>query len=208
MKMIAHRGYWKKAEERNTYFALERALNLGLGFETDLRDYCGQLVISHNVPDENCVPLEKLFDVYSKLKTDVTLALNVKADGIQVLLKSLLDKYRIMNYFVFDMSIPEQVVYDEQGFRVFSRQSDIEPQCVMYNKAEGVWIDTFYDENWLDVSKIQEHLSGGKRVCIVSSELHGRPHERLWEMLKDLKDCDQLLLCTDIPDEARRYFEY
>ncbi len=106
------------------------------------------------------------------------------------------------------MSIPEQVVYNEGGFRFLTRQSDIEPVCVMYDKAEGVWVDTFYDDGWFKVSEVQKHLDNGKKVCIVSPELHGKCHEQLWKMLESLKDRDQLFLCTDIPDEAGRYFEH
>ena len=55
IKIIAHRGFWKIESEKNTMLALERAIENGFGFETDLRDYAGKLVISHNPPDRKSV---------------------------------------------------------------------------------------------------------------------------------------------------------
>ena len=48
----------------------------------------------------------------------------------------------------------------------------------------------------------------GKRVCLVSPELHGRPYRPFWDMIKQngLGMSDQIELCTDRPDEAREYF--
>ena len=52
MKIIAHRGFWKKPEKQNTLGAFYAAIKKGFGIETDVRDYKGKLVISHNVPNE------------------------------------------------------------------------------------------------------------------------------------------------------------
>lgn len=207
MKILAHRGYWKQPQEKNTYVALERALQFGFGIETDIRDYCGRLVVSHNVADEKCIDFEMVLEAYSKMNSNAYLALNVKADGIQELLKKLLDKYQITHYFVFDMSVPEQVVYAKQNFRFFARQSDIEKQCVQYEQADGVWLDAFYDDAWLGAANVQAHLDKGKKVCIVSPELHQREHQDFWRNIRSLKENAQLMLCTDRPEEARRYFE-
>ena len=49
MKIIAHRGYWLEQSEKNTLVAFERAIKCGYGFETDYRDYCGKIVIAHDV---------------------------------------------------------------------------------------------------------------------------------------------------------------
>lgn len=43
MKIIAHRGYWIDSSEKNSSNALRKALEQGYGFESDLRDYCGDL---------------------------------------------------------------------------------------------------------------------------------------------------------------------
>jgi hypothetical protein len=47
-----------------------------------------------------------------------------------------------------------------------------------------------------------------KTVAVVSPELHGRPYEPAWHMLKGLERNlrDTLMLCTDFPDMADRFF--
>lgn len=87
MKILAHRGFWNTLEEKNSLKALNRAFQNGYGIETDIRDYLGELVISHNIPDSKSPKLEELLSIYSEEKYDLPLALNVKSDGIQSILK-------------------------------------------------------------------------------------------------------------------------
>lgn len=208
MKIIAHRGFWQKESEKNTLLALRRALDNGFGIETDLRDYCGKLVISHNISDDKSPLAEDIFNYYETIKSKAVLALNVKADGIQVLLKPLLEKYQILNYFLFDMSIPELVVNVKEKLKFYTRHSDIENECVMYDKACGVWVDSFYCNRWLSIDKIKSHLDSGKSVCIVSPELHSNDYKAVWELIKkeNLHNNIHLSLCTDLPMIAREYF--
>lgn len=208
MRILAHRGRWKRPEEKNTMESLTGAFAHGFGIETDIRDYEGRLVISHNVADKDAPLAEDLFQAYREAGGAVTLALNVKADGIQPLLEPLLEKYGIREYFLFDMSVPELIVNEARGLRYYTRHSDVEESCVMYDRASGVWMDSFYDENWLRTDLIAAHLRAEKEVCIVSPELHGKAYQETWKMLKEsgLTGTDALLLCTDCPDEAREYF--
>lgn len=208
MNILAHRGLWTKDGEKNTLFALRNALKEGFGLETDIRDCEGKLVISHNAAEENSPLAEELFSIYKASGCDATLALNVKADGIQPLLTPLLEKYAIQNYFLFDMSVPEMVVNAENDLTFYTRHSDIERECVLYEKSVGVWMDSFYSDAWLTAEAIQKHLAAGKRVCLVSPELHGRPYQPFWKMFKDshLEQCEYVSLCTDKPIEARGYF--
>ena len=209
MEIIAHRGFWDRDEDKNTLNAFEKAFKSGYGVETDLRDYREKLVISHNVANEDCVGLEDFFWLYQTCHSKSPLALNVKADGIQVLLEPLLKKYNIVNYFLFDMSIPELVVNANRKLRFYTRNSDVEKECVLYSKANGVWLDAFYDENWLTEKVITQHVKHGMKVCIVSPELHGYEYTRVWEMLKgtSLYKNELVALCTDIPNRAEEYFD-
>lgn len=208
MELVAHRGFWLKEEEKNTLSAFERAFRIGYGIETDLRDYRGKLVISHNIATEDCVEAECVFKMYQEYNSKVLLALNVKSDGIQFLLEPLLKKYNIKNYFLFDMSIPESVVNANRMLRFYTRNSDIEKECVLYNRAMGVWMDFFFEEGWLTEKAIVQHITRGMKVCIVSPELHGFDHTRLWTMLRasDLYRNEFVSLCTDVPDKAQEYF--
>ncbi len=206
MEIIAHRGFWKETNERNTMVALKRAADSGIGTETDFRDYMEKLVVSHNVADANSPLAEEFFKLYQGTKC--TLALNVKADGIQGLLKELLTKYDIENYFCFDMSIPDTLGYIDNGLKFFVRQSEYENINSLYEKADGVWVDGFVDDKWITKDLILDHRSKSKKVCIVSSDLHSRDHSILWRELKDkeiLEDAG-VILCTDYPDKAKEYF--
>ena len=118
MRILAHRGLWSAPEEKNTLTSFSRAFENGFGIETDVRDYCGKLVVSHDIATEQSEPFAKVLDIYNQFNSNEILAVNIKADGIQNLLSRDLQNYSIDNYFVFDMSIPEQVVYHKQNFNV------------------------------------------------------------------------------------------
>ena len=47
MKIIAHRGLWKKKSEQNTIKSINEALMNDYGIETDIRDYRNKIVVSH-----------------------------------------------------------------------------------------------------------------------------------------------------------------
>lgn len=55
--IIAHRGFWKIASEKNSLVAFERAFSNGYGVETDIRDLMGGLVVEHDLPDESALPI-------------------------------------------------------------------------------------------------------------------------------------------------------
>ena len=98
MKIISHRGYWQTAEEKNTSIAFRRSFSMGFGTETDIRDYAGKLVISHDIPSGKEMTLEEMLIIYNESNCKAPLALNVKSDGLQGHLAKLLLKYNIKNY--------------------------------------------------------------------------------------------------------------
>lgn len=204
MKIISHRGLWNNAEEKNTEAAFVKAFSSGFGVETDIRDFNGELVISHDIASSNSLKAEKFFQIYCKYNKELILALNVKSDGIQKLTMNLLNKYDIKNYFLFDMSVPEQYVYSKNHFIVYTRHSDLEKELVLYDKSAGVWMDEF-DNEWIHEEAISYHLKNNKKVCIVSPELHGKDYRNKWSMYKTIKN-DEVILCTDKPIEAVEFF--
>lgn len=150
IKILAHRGFWKEETEKNTKIAFERAFNSGFGIETDLRDIKGEIVISHNMPQGREMEFEDLLKLLDG--RDLTLALNIKADGMADEIKRLLEKYKVSNYFTFDMSIPEMVYQHKTGLKLFTGQSDIMPHPIMLDNATGVWLDSFYSD-WFGEKK-------------------------------------------------------
>ena len=208
MLILSHRGYWKSTEEKNTQIAFKRSFKLGFGTELDVRDYCGRLVISHDVPDSASMEFRSFLDEYCEFDKGLFLAINIKADGLQKMLLNLLNEYQIENYFVFDMSVPDALGYLNFGMKGFTRESEFETEPSLYERADGVWMDEF-KISWITPQRIEHHLDNGKKICIVSPELHQMDHLSRWKTYKEVSKNlgkGKLILCTDYPEEARRYF--
>ena len=209
MIVLSHRGYWDERIVKNSIEAFERSFALGFGTETDFRDYMGSLVISHDPPLENALQAASFFKALAARDKALPIAINIKSDGLQKMLAEMLDTYEIRNYFLFDMSIPDAIVSLKSGLKIFARQSDIEMVPYLYYEAAGIWMDTFFDDQWLTTQVIEQHLDAGKQVCLVSPELHGRPYLPFWERLANshIYSHPYLMLCTDIPEQAKRHFK-
>lgn len=209
MTILSHRGLWLNPEERNTRLAFERSFENGFGVETDIRDYQGKLVISHDMANQDSMLFEEFCSIYSHYRLDLPLALNIKSDGLQKPLQSLLDKYAITNYFVFDMSIPDMLLYCQEGLEVFSRQSEYESLPALYGECAGVWLDEFRG-HWINKQTIWQHLENSKKVCIVSPELHKRDFMEEWQEYREIQFClkksKEIMLCTDYPQKAKEFF--
>ena len=208
MRIISHRGYWKLPAEKNTINAFKRSFSLGFGTETDIRDLKGELVISHDMPKGDEMRLEKFLALVSSYEdaNSLTLALNIKSDGLLVPLKTILAKYKHLDIFVFDMSVPDSRSYLNSNLSTFMRMSEVEKTVAWLDQAEGIWLDGFCSI-WYDGAMLQSILNKGKKICIVSSELHGRDHMELWSLLKSFTHYESLILCTDLPEKAATYFE-
>lgn len=207
MDIVAHRGYWNGNIRSNSPQAIQMAMEKGYGFESDIRDYMGKLVISHNIA---CADSQTATDVFQQLaayEDRCCFAINIKSDGLKDLLRAQLETNHIRNYFTFDMSVPQMVEYADAGLTYFTRKSEIEPAPILYEKASGVWVDGFWGDDWVTEQLLGGYIDDGKRICIVSSELHGRNPIALWIRMKTFQiDFNRVLLCTDIPDEANRFF--
>lgn len=198
--ILAHRGFWLDASEKNSKIAFIRAFDNGFGIETDLRDCNGEIVISHDMPKGDEMSFDELMRILDG--RDLPLALNIKADGMGEKIKEILEKYNHTNYFTFDMSIPEMVVQNRLGLRFFTGKSDIIKEPIMLKESSGVWLDSFKSD-WFDESEITRILEQNKQICIVSPDLHKREYESVWQKYKNAKN---IMLCTDYPIQAREFF--
>jgi glycerophosphoryl diester phosphodiesterase len=207
MKIISHRGFWTEFHEKNSEVAFKRSFENGFGLETDIRDYKGELVISHDIPEGGCLPFQRLLEIHRDLNSTLLLALNIKSDGLHGAIGELLKKYNVTNYFVFDMSVPDMLGYLKSNLTVFSRHSEYENKPVFFEQANGIWIDAFENE-WWGEETIKFHLEAQKSVCIVSPELHHRNFQLTWNKLSSMSIIDDpnLMLCTDYPEHARKFF--
>jgi hypothetical protein len=203
MIILSHRGYWKTQAEKNTVVAFERSFDLGFGTETDVRDCKGELVISHDMPQGGEITLDQFLDILGG--RELPLAINIKSDGLAAKLAETMARHNVHDWFVFDMSVPDMRAHLSAGTQVFTRLSEVEPVPAYLEQSAGVWLDMF-SHQWYDSRTISSLLDQGKRICIVSSELHGRDPADLWDSLRSVAHYPQLLLCTDDPEGARQYF--
>ena len=201
LEIIAHRGYWKLEKEKNTLYAFEKAFDKYFGIETDLRDAQGEIVISHDIPLGNEAKFEDVLKILDK--RNLPLALNIKSDGLVEKISELLKKYQVTNYFCFDMSIPQMIVYKDFGLNFFTGISDICQEGILLQDAQGIWLDSFYND-WFEKKEIHKYLEMNKRVCIVSPDLHKREFKTAWNKYKNIEG---IMLCTDFPEEAKEFFK-
>lgn len=207
MFFLAHRGFWVLKEEQNSEIAFIRALENGFGIETDIRDYNGNVVISHDIPNNNSMSLERFLKICSTYGEAV--ALNVKADGLQNLVRD-----GVLNYpgttFFFDMSVPDLMGYLKLNLPSLIRLSDVETDTSFLRQSDGVWLDNF-SSNELNLEVIKNILGGERIVSLVSPELHGYGYLSYWQKLKIFIEQfpqyeNKIYLCTDFPQRAREFF--
>lgn len=204
MQVISHRGYWKAASEKNTTTAFARSFALGFGTETDVRDLNGRLVISHDMPLQPVMSLERyLMDLATFTRTGLTQAINIKSDGLASALAEKMGSCQ-HPWFVFDMSVPDMLQHIRVGNPTFARMSEYEPlPASLVGRIKGIWLDAF-ESAWYSVDTIRSLLQQGLQVCIVSPELHGRAdHRDFWATLRPLSEEEGLILCTDLPEDAK-----
>lgn len=115
-----------------------------------------------------------------KCQNNLPLALNIKADGLAGMVKSTLAAFPELDAFVFDMAVPDMRAYFDCGIPVFTRMSEVEIQPCWLEQSSGIWLDSF-GPTWFETGLVGDLLATGKRVCVVSPELHGREPKPLWE---------------------------
>jgi hypothetical protein len=207
LELLAHRGYWLTPEEKNALAAFERAFEHGWGAEIDVRDLDGELVVSHDTPRAGALPLAAVLDAHARLSAPGKLAINIKSDGLQEPLGHALAAADPDDWFLFDMSVPDALVSLKRRLPVFTRHSDVESVPAVYDESIGVWLDDFFG-GFVTEDRIADHLAAGKRVAVVSPELHGRDHTSTWQAWREWGVWREpgVLLCTDHPAEAREVF--
>ena len=207
MKILSHRGYWLSEEEKNANVAFNRSFTIGVGTETDVRDFNGELVISHDIATGKEITLKSFLENASShaRREPLTLALNIKADGLAFHISQAIRDFNQLDCFVFDMSVPDMRDYFKYEIPVFTRLSEVEQEPIWLDQCSGMWLDSFELE-WFSNSLILDYINKQKKICIVSPDLHHRDHLDLWERIKPLAENPLLMLCTDYPEQALNFF--
>lgn len=145
-------------------------LDSKFGAEVDVRSSLHGLMIHHDA-----------FMLGDSLETWLadfhhgTLILNVKEAGLDESLLTLMDKYKISNFFFLDQDFPTTFRLAQAGEkRCAIRVSDyesIENAYRLAGEVDWIWLDTF--QSFLFSRKEFLNLKAvGFKVCLVSPELH------------------------------------
>ena len=84
--------------EKNTFVAFERALDNGFGIETDVRDYDGKIVISHDLPNSSCIDMQLSHLLKMKFFSGACgrIALNIKSSGLAATVSTILNSIELI----------------------------------------------------------------------------------------------------------------
>lgn len=201
--ILCHRGLWKHQNEQNSALSFKLAAKSGFGIELDIRDYQGQLVVSHDVPNGQNQTVESVLEDLAKLNFQGCLALNVKSDGLVDLVKEL-EHLSDIQHFFFDMSIPETRHYISAGLPSALRLSELESLeavNMLQDKEATYWLDSFFEDWWLALDW-DEAFSEGATVFVVSPELHRRNPKDVWmKVAKWIDEGRDVGICTDFPED-------
>ncbi|HEX3890383.1 MAG TPA: hypothetical protein VHX90_05975 [Verrucomicrobiae bacterium] len=221
--ILAHRANLDGTEptRENSFAAVQRALELGFGIETDLRcDSQKHFYIAHDpqpwTKENDFAKFAALFRQFSNL----TIAMNVKELGYEadlVALQKSGDLGRKSFYFDFELLEPKtpggsqrliQKLPAGEKISMAARLSDRGEslgQCLSI-PANVVWADEF-DSLWLTRGEVEAVHAAGRRFYAISPELHGFDEAarlKRWQQFKDWKIDG---LCTDYALSAREFFE-
>ncbi len=163
MNIIVHR--------RNTIIELEQTPT-NFGVEVDIRSFGGKLNIHHDpfVEGED-------FERWLKFYQHCTLILNVKEEGLEARLISLMKKFDIDNFFFLDQSFPFLVKWAKLSERRcavrVSEFESIETAMSLAGMIDWVWVDCFtrFPISTFEAKRLKD---AGFKLCLVSPELQGR----------------------------------
>lgn len=147
------------------------------GIEFDVRDSENDIIVQH---DPFSSSEKTIFNDFIKNIKNNFLIINVKSEGIEEKIMSLLKGKNKENFFFLDCSFPIINKYSKQGIKNFAlRYSEFEGMDTLINMkglVDWVWIDCFskFVLNYNTYIKIREL---GYKICIVGPDLQQRPDD-------------------------------
>lgn len=140
------------------------------GVEIDIRSIKGKMYLSHFV-DEDGVLFEDWLK-YFKLKG--TLVLNVKEEGLEAQIISLLENYNITNYMFLDEPfwylLKSSRSFNNKNFAIrVSKFESVETALKSKELSDWVWYDYFDD--YINIKDLRKLISEGFKVIMPSPEL-------------------------------------
>jgi hypothetical protein len=198
--IFAHRGDWHPDLLPNSSTALSNAFLNGFAVETDVRDFHGELVVSHDPCTSTAA--QRFTELFSP---GHRVAINIKSDGLSGSLAKHLDHIVTSKSFIFDCSFPELLRYRSLGIPHAMRLSEYEKEFPW--TPNYIWLDAFESNWWLEDLPTHELMKKIPTV-IVSPELHKRDHKAVWDKAKSLRRSGvEILICTDFPNQLAEEFK-
>jgi len=138
------------------------------GVEIDIRPYCDRLILHHD-PFEEGIDFEDFLSNYEHS----LLVLNIKAEGIEEKVIELVEKHKIKDYFLLDVTPPFMFKLINKGIKKlavrFSEFECIETCMNLVGKVDWVFIDNL---THLPIKNDAFHiLKEYFMLCVVSPEL-------------------------------------
>ena len=198
--IFAHRGDWHPDLQPNSSQSLSNAFTNEYAIETDVRDFQGKLVISHDpCIDSSAQSFEELLGETHRI------AINIKSDGLSELIARNLDSIAASKSFIFDCSFPELLRYKRLGIPHAMRISEYEKELPW--NPDYVWLDAFDSDWWLEDLAAHELMKKIPTV-VVSPELHKRDHHQVWDKIRSLRKLGiEISICTDFPNRLAEEFK-
>ncbi len=142
------------------------------GVEVDIRSNDQHLIIHH---DPMCGG--EIFADWLQAYRHGTLILNVKEEGLEEDLLTLMSAHGIEDFFFLDQSFPFLIKWAQRiegrcAVRI-SEYESIETALSLAGKVNWVWVDCFSTLP-IDSTQAQQLKDAGFRLCMVSPELQGR----------------------------------
>lgn len=139
-----------------------------IGIEFDVREGVNGCIVTHD-PWTEGVPL----DIFLKKCHHAFYIVNIKCEGIEPTVLSLLKANSIENFFLLDCSFPMIIKLIRQGeSRIAVRLSEYEHLPVIRGMVKWIWIDVF-SKLPITSDECNRLHSLGFKLCLVSSELQG-----------------------------------
>jgi len=193
MQIILHRI--------NTKEALQNTPNK-FGVEIDIRSEGKKLILGHDPFQEG-----EDFLKWIQLYDHGTLILNVKEEGLEEELISIMSMNQIEDFFFLDQSFPFLLKTIKKGeTRCALRVSEYEDINTVFNltgKVQWVWVDCFTTFPLTRKQAESLQKEGGFKLCFVSPELQGRnDRQDITSFRKEIemKGIIGDAVCTKYPD--------
>jgi hypothetical protein len=175
-----------------------KEVNQNFGVEIDLRSKGDEIILHHEPYRDG----ELFIDWLQEFK-HALLILNVKEEGLEEKIFSIMNTSSIENFFFLDQSFPFLIKYASLGNRKaairMSEFESIETLQNMKGKIDWVWVDCF-SGIMPDITLLEKVVDLGFKICLVSPELQNYYGGRHLDFIKKLKDFESIsAVCTKFP---------